>query len=61
MDDKERARLNSNIDGLDNCVASARDYYERKEYGDAQCALDDLVYLVGKIIPSLEKLEDEGQ
>ena len=29
--------------------------------GDAICALEDLAGLIGKIIPSLERLEDEDE
>ena len=60
MDDKESLRLIRNMREVDECVGSANDYFECKKYGDAICALEDLAHLIGKIIPSLEKLEDEG-
>ena len=60
MDDKERKTLERNMSELDECLGSAVDYLDRLKYGDAICALEDLADLIGKIIPSLEKLEDEG-
>ena len=45
---------------MEDMVASALDYFEDQKYGDACCALDDLMEDATKTLELLEKLEDEG-